>query len=442
MEDAYLNNDLLTELRNTIKALCDLVGKVLTNNGWNRPNKLIYEYKFKRDSRIQLLGKTAVASKLDTDEYFSQIVNTLQSQKRIKIKAISYSNVTIRPFDIINLTRNTLRESVATKRNFPIKNWYNNEIASQEIIGYLEFVNSKVLETEIIGLIENFYTEENFELNDKISVETPNDDELLKYITGYPYDITNFGDLFVEAPVNHVLKIKIYQTKGSDGSEVGGSSWAHQMLNNIETAFWLFKNGDIRINRTIQKSLYWSPGSSISVGKSGRNRPLREKYIFDMNEIQEFSLFFTKFNEIFQNKILKLFSRRFRKGLSNSNLEDKIIDYSICFESLFPDINYELRFRLSHYVAMLIEDTYDERVEVYNRIKKFYDIRSRIVHGNPPENINTHINIKNIENNLRSLIKIYIITGGGRKFTDYREARIFGKKSNIDLTKYTYEIKE
>ena len=50
------------------------------------------------------------------------------------------------------------------------------------------------------------------------------------------------------------------------------------------------------------------------------------------------------------------------------------------FEALFG-VNSELRFRLALLAAAYLEDRGPERVSLYRRIKKFYDYRSKAVHG-------------------------------------------------------------
>ncbi len=49
-------------------------------------------------------------------------------------------------------------------------------------------------------------------------------------------------------------------------------------------------------------------------------------------------------------------------------------------EALFG-INSELRFRVAAYVATILEPRGDTRLELYRRLKKLYDIRSKAVHG-------------------------------------------------------------
>lgn len=59
-----------------------------------------------------------------------------------------------------------------------------------------------------------------------------------------------------------------------------------------------------------------------------------------------------------------------------------LVDIVIAFEAvLLPNVNSELKFRLSERVALLIGKSKDERIEIFNNMKKIYDTRSKLVHG-------------------------------------------------------------
>lgn len=74
--------------------------------------------------------------------------------------------------------------------------------------------------------------------------------------------------------------------------------------------------------------------------------------------------------------------RRFNLSYS-SDFEGKIIDQMIAFESLFLGYDQELKYRLALRTAFLL-GKYDkeERNNVFNNMRKAYNLRSEIVHGN------------------------------------------------------------
>jgi hypothetical protein len=64
------------------------------------------------------------------------------------------------------------------------------------------------------------------------------------------------------------------------------------------------------------------------------------------------------------------------------SLINKAIEGSICLESLLTDEeNAEISYRLSLRAALLIGTDSTERLEIWNKLKKFYNLRSKGVHG-------------------------------------------------------------
>jgi len=102
----------------------------------------------------------------------------------------------------------------------------------------------------------------------------------------------------------------------------------------------------------------------------------------------------------------KIASRRLSLGIERKNLEDKLIDYMIGLEALYlPDGNAELSFRLSVRVAFLLSSKI-ERKNTYEFLRKIYDVRSSIVHGNKYE-LNIE-DIRRLEELLRKSVILWI----------------------------------
>lgn len=102
----------------------------------------------------------------------------------------------------------------------------------------------------------------------------------------------------------------------------------------------------------------------------------------------------------------KVASRRLSLGIERKSLEDKLIDYMIGLEALYlPDGSAELSFRLSVRVAFLLSSKI-ERKNTYEFLKKIYDVRSSIVHGNKYE-LNIE-DIRKLEELLRKSVILWI----------------------------------
>jgi hypothetical protein len=59
----------------------------------------------------------------------------------------------------------------------------------------------------------------------------------------------------------------------------------------------------------------------------------------------------------------------------------KAVDYCTALETLFSTDGVELTHKVSHRVANFLRASVDDRIEVYNTVKKAYALRSKVVHG-------------------------------------------------------------
>jgi hypothetical protein len=98
--------------------------------------------------------------------------------------------------------------------------------------------------------------------------------------------------------------------------------------------------------------------------------------------------------------------RRLSVGTERKSPEDRLIDYMIGLEALYlPDGNAELSFRLSMRVAFLLSSGTGKK-DTFNFLRKMYDIRSSIVHGNKYD-LNAE-DIKKLEELLRKSVTLWI----------------------------------
>ena len=78
---------------------------------------------------------------------------------------------------------------------------------------------------------------------------------------------------------------------------------------------------------------------------------------------------------------------RFNSSYSGG-LEDRLIDQMIALESLYLGDLQELRYKLALRAAFLLARGSKGRTQVLKRLKKAYDARSKVVHGQgPPDNL-------------------------------------------------------
>ena len=84
--------------------------------------------------------------------------------------------------------------------------------------------------------------------------------------------------------------------------------------------------------------------------------------------------------------------RRFNIAFERQQLDDRIVDLMIAAESLFlhdagsPGERGELRFRLAVRAAKFIESPRYAPRQVFDLMRKAYDVRSQVVHGGSIKN--------------------------------------------------------
>lgn len=159
-------------------------------------------------------------------------------------------------------------------------------------------------------------------------------------------------------------------------------------------ALHLFKKGNFDYNmivggHCVEDNLLMRYGSGIGFNKPNLN--INSQFIFEPTDIKLFKEFFTEWlkvsNTIKENLSFSNAIKRFTKAIEDRELNDKIIDFIISLESLLGDGNTELIHRLSMRTGFLL-GTKKESKDIRDFIKKIYDTRSKIVHGDKERTIN------------------------------------------------------
>jgi hypothetical protein len=80
---------------------------------------------------------------------------------------------------------------------------------------------------------------------------------------------------------------------------------------------------------------------------------------------------------------------RFDLGCRRPERRDRFIDWWVALESLFGDKRGELTYKLSLRIAYFTEDG-PKRPDLARKLRRAYDARSDVVHGQEPKEIKTH----------------------------------------------------
>ena len=81
-----------------------------------------------------------------------------------------------------------------------------------------------------------------------------------------------------------------------------------------------------------------------------------------------------------RHRKLAIAIRRFNTAMTRNSPEDRIIDLAVCLESIF-DSQTEIAYKFSLYNSFLGSTNPTDRMSTFKLLKKFYRVRSGLVHG-------------------------------------------------------------
>ena len=215
-----------------------------------------------------------------------------------------------------------------------------------------------------------------------------------------------------------------YFTRVAEGTivermEIGLKEWdeANDSLVNLIIALKLCHEGRIIAGPLISASIHdseWSIGGGTSWTRVSEKDFVHEnsEYVLhqpDIPQVNEFLEKLSKLRELDKLDSLGIALRRFHSSY-HGNIEDRIIDQMIAFESLFLGDSQELRYKLALRAAFLIGKRKDKRYAIFEDMKKAYNYRSRIVHGdNLPSRDELRAIVPKTEDYLRQSIRGFLL---------------------------------
>ena len=188
---------------------------------------------------------------------------------------------------------------------------------------------------------------------------------------------------------------KIILENGQKMKEVPGYSAYHSTIREIIAAMRIFKSGDFGFRYTEKKAIGWGfigKGTSFHETRSHFGAP----YLLAKEEVSALREFIEQYQSLKKDPALKVAISRLDYVFERDRYEDRIIDTMIAFEALFIEDRLELQYRLSLRVAACLYEFGSNRYDVYNDIRRAYQLRSRIVHGDSERKINRFLKRENI----------------------------------------------
>lgn len=131
------------------------------------------------------------------------------------------------------------------------------------------------------------------------------------------------------------------------------------------------------------------PGMEIgpiltSVSRDGADlfaAPLYELQQADVPIVNDLLVNLLELNDKSEPDNLSIALRRFNSAY-HGNIEDRLVDHIIALEFLYLGHEQELKYRLALRTAYLLGRDESERKVIFNKMRKAYNVRSDIVHGN------------------------------------------------------------
>ncbi|MEK7315637.1 MAG: hypothetical protein AAB011_05615 [Candidatus Eisenbacteria bacterium] len=183
--------------------------------------------------------------------------------------------------------------------------------------------------------------------------------------------------------------------KGAEAKDRLGLSHrarVYQDLSDVLSALRLFRRGAVWNPRRFYWPLRWIPNRSLTLlSGTGLHPPAGEAYVLDATGCADFPTFWNACLErqSTKGKRLGIAHTRLEAGYDRRRAEDRVIDCVVGLEALLqPEhAKTELSYRVSLRGAALLGRTPGERQAVFTEIKRAYDLRSAIVHGDDPEKV-------------------------------------------------------
>jgi hypothetical protein len=202
------------------------------------------------------------------------------------------------------------------------------------------------------------------------------------------------------------------------------------LLYDLITSLRIYKKGRIVAGLAVSGTFDeagWHIGGSTSWNQVSNILFFEEEpaYKLKQNELEKLIALFKQIRKYRALNILdniRIALERFHSSY-HGNIEDRIIDQMIAFESLYIGNEQELTYKLAIRSAFLLRNRKDHRILIFKNMKKSYNYRSRIVHGNnPPDRKTLKEIVPHTEDYLRQSIKVFLILlSQGKSLKEIRE---------------------
>jgi len=184
----------------------------------------------------------------------------------------------------------------------------------------------------------------------------------------------------------HIVYLEEKAPKSPDNFLLGNTATGYELISRLMLALWLHKPGDVQVGHLFQaQAMKFNVGhGGLAMSGEAPRDPFGTAYVLSAAEASDVREIFDKLAQnvgaVPPNVTLAIrrFSSIYGRGIHQR--EDRILDAITTLEALLGSAD-ELTFKLSYRVASLLATDDEERVDLFESMKSFYRVRSRIVHG-------------------------------------------------------------
>lgn len=228
-------------------------------------------------------------------------------------------------------------------------------------------------------------------LSENISIVRLADDEILDFFNlginlGYDFgkhDIINQIHEFAIKVSYKLPKIIGDSPQTIENNDFFTDKYEQAVIN----ACRIYKKGKLYPITTVRKSKSLLV-TGVSFNIETPVKPfIANPYKLFTSEIDAFKTFWHENeNNLLKKNTLSVGLRRFSQSTIRDNSEDRIIDLMIASEAFFlTDGNSELQYKFAQRAAMYLGKNADQKKIIFEFMKKIYEVRSKIVHGDVPK---------------------------------------------------------
>jgi len=175
---------------------------------------------------------------------------------------------------------------------------------------------------------------------------------------------------------NHFNLCREVQVEKSAKAQQKAFDESRAIFDQVINALTLFKEGGVWFDAvySIDPLIHQPPIEE---------RPEAHKCNLTRGDIPHFKEWWKKFWKVLkQNKRFRRAIERFSQSLKRTHTVDyHLVDYIIGLEALFSTGLSESRHKVCRRASVFLRKKRDERIKIYRELKKAYDLRSKIVHG-------------------------------------------------------------